>query len=164
MKGQGRKQKKTAHVYTREYQERMEATTYAHRLRSQGLYAWADNWDNYAKSPAGTQKPPNYHNVPAMIADGSTDPRMKTYPGTIYSQFGGDDQQYETFMDRVTNPMGSLGGGGDGNIVQQREKTNAELGQILDAKGRPYLLLKKLGELRKEYPEIYYRPKNQPAV
>ena len=158
-----RKNKKYSEHWTRDAQERAEAIKYARHLRSQGLYAWADNWDRYAKAPQGTPKPPNYHYTPSSFSDGSTDPRMNTYPGTIYNQFGGDDKEYSKFMSKVTNPTGTLNSGGCGysSIDPNLEKSNAELGKILDAKGRPYLLLKKLGELRNKYPQIYYHPNSQ---
>lgn len=40
-------------------------------------------------------------------------------------------------------------------IVQNREKTNRELGRITNDKGHPYLLIRKLNEARKSYPEFY---------
>jgi hypothetical protein len=170
MKGnrnRGNHQKKnTASGYfgTPEYQDKVDAAKYANQLRSQKLYGWADNWERYSKSPAGTPKPPNYHNNPSSFSAGSTDPRMQMYPHTIFTQYGGDVDEYNRVMNRVPTSA-HLGGGGCGHsTIFNQEKSNAELGQVLDAKGHPSQLIKKLNDLRKKYPAIYGHPKGHAVV
>jgi len=163
-----RSRPKSAPMPATEVQRRREAIAYARQLRSANLFVWAEHWERWANGSPNEPQPPNYHtdNV-------EQDPRTKTYSGTLRSPMG--DDQYYVFMNREANrnfsTTGFRAGGGNGSQCvascegcaedvgpKQDEITNAELGQMLDNKGHPALLLKKLRDLQQRFPEYYKRP------
>ena len=141
---------------------RLDSEKTARQFRSQKLYAWADQWDKYAKYPNSAYPECTHH----QLKEGQF--KCTDAKGNFLEY---NEEAYRQFLDRV--PPGRKEGGGTGGrgwVESRDEISNAELGKQLsgncnnlrkgktctcEGKGHPDKLIAKLNQLREKYPEHY---------